>query len=74
MTMPVKYFAPKVTVNWVSLIFPPRDNRGKIMNNLNACSAHNYLYPRSPFKTGDQIPFLKDWFSLGIVARQDSFI
>jgi hypothetical protein len=26
--MPVKYFAPKVT-NYVSLIFPPRDNRGQ---------------------------------------------
>jgi hypothetical protein len=28
--MPVKYFATKVTVKlYVSLIFPPRDNRGQ---------------------------------------------
>ncbi len=26
--MPVEYFAPKVTVK-LSLIFPPRDNRGQ---------------------------------------------
>ena len=45
MTMPVKYFAPKV-----SLIFPPRDDRGQIMKKLNVCSADSYLYPRSRFK------------------------
>jgi hypothetical protein len=40
--------------NWsyVWLIFPPRDEITvvKIMNNLNVCPAHSYLFPRSQFK------------------------
>jgi hypothetical protein len=41
--MPVKYFAPKVTET-VSLIFPPRDNRGQKNERSECCSAHSYLY------------------------------
>ena len=46
-TMPVKYLAPKVTVKlWFFIL---EITVVKIMNNLNICPAHSYLYPRSRF-------------------------
>ena len=32
----------------------------KIMNNLNACSAHSYLYPRSRFKEKEHVQIISD--------------
>ena len=51
MTMPVKYFAPKVIVKLCIIdFFLLQQTVFKIMNNLNVYSAHSYLYPRSRFK------------------------
>ena len=50
--MPVKYFAPKVTVKLciISLIFPPRDNRGQ-NNEQSECLLRPQLFiPTVPFE------------------------
>jgi len=55
--MPVKYFAPNVIVKLCIIdLFLLEITVVKKMNNLNVCSAHSYLYPRSRFK---QILFLR---------------
>ena len=56
--MPVKYFAPKVTVKLCIIDFPPRDNRCSKMNNLNVCSAHT-IYIHGPGLMRLQISPLK---------------
>ena len=50
--MPVKYFAPKVTVKLciIDFFFLLEITVVNKMNNLNVCSAQRYLYPRSRFK------------------------
>jgi hypothetical protein len=48
-TMPVKYFAPKVTETMYHWFFLLKITVVKIMNNLNVYSAHSYLYPQSRF-------------------------
>ena len=53
--MSVKYFAPKVTETMYHWFFLLEITVVKIMNNLNVCSAHSYLYPRSRFKTAHRI-------------------
>ena len=54
MTMPVIYFAPKVTEVTVKLciidFFLFEITVVKIMNNLYVRSAHSYVYPRSRLK------------------------
>ena len=49
MTMPVKYFASKVTLKLYHWFFLLKITVAKLMKNLKVCSAHSYLYPRSRF-------------------------
>jgi hypothetical protein len=49
--MPLKYFAPKLTVKLYHRFFILEITVVKIINNLNVCSAHSYLYTRSRFNT-----------------------
>jgi hypothetical protein len=48
--MPVKYFAPRVTVKLCHWYFILEITVVKIMNNLNVFSAHSYVYPLSRYK------------------------
>jgi len=47
--MRAKYFAPKVTETMYHWFFNLKITVVKIMNNLNVCSTHSYLYSRSRF-------------------------
>jgi hypothetical protein len=50
-TMSVEYFTPKVTVKLCIIdFFLLEIIMVIIMNNLNVCSAHSYLYPQSRLK------------------------
>ena len=46
-SMPVKCFAPEVTETMYHSVFLLEITVVKIINNLNVCSTHSYLYPRS---------------------------
>jgi len=61
--MPVKYFAPKVTETVYHWFFLLEITVAKIMNNLNVCSAHSYLYPRSRFKMRSDSFFCWYWWN-----------
>ena len=54
--MSVKYFAPMVTETIYHWFFLLKITVVKIMNNLNVCSAHSYLYPRPRFKLYLKMP------------------
>ena len=56
MTMPVKYFAPKVTVKLYHYFFLLEITVVKIIYNLNVCSAHSYIciYTHGPGLSTDK--------------------